>query len=168
MRYDVKEEAVILELLIKQRVFSWTDSYDVFDETGEARYFVKAELFSFGHQIHVFDKRSGRELGAIHQRLFSLTPTFEIVIDGQICGTVCREFTLFRPRYHVDFRGWDVEGDFLSWDYQVSQGHREVMSITKEWMTWGDTYVLRYSNPADEMPGLLLVIAIDAANCNHN
>ena len=27
-----------MELLIKQRVFSWTDSYDVYDETGEARY----------------------------------------------------------------------------------------------------------------------------------
>ena len=143
-----------MELLIKQRVFSWGDSYDVYDETGEARYFVKAELFAFGHQIHVYDKRSGRELGSIHQKLFSFTPTFEIVIDGQVRGTVCREFTLFRPRYNVD--------------YQVYQGDRNVMSITKEWLTWGDTYVLRYSNPADEMPGLLLVIAIDAANCNNN
>ena len=75
---------------------------------------------------------------------------------------------MFRPRYYVDYRGWDVEGDFMSWEYQVLQGDREVMSITKEWLTWGDTYVLRYHNPADEMPGLLLVIAIDAANCNHN
>jgi uncharacterized protein YxjI len=157
-----------MELLIKQRVFSWTESYDVYDETGEPRYFVKAELFSFGHQIHVFDKRSGRELGSIHQKLFSFMPTFEIVIDGQVRGEVRREFSLFFPRYHVDFRGWDVEGDFLSWEYQVTQGDREVMSITKEWLTWGDTYVLRYSNPADEMPGLLLAIAIDAANCNHN
>ena len=157
-----------MELLIKQRVFSWGDSYDVYDETGEARYFVEAELFAFGHQIHVYDKRSGRELGSIHQQLFSFTPTFEIVIDGQVRGTVCREFTLFRPRYNVDFRGWEVEGDFLSWDYQVYQGDRNVMSITKEWLTWGDTYVLRYSNPADEMPGLLLVIAIDSANCNNN
>ena len=34
-----------MELLINQRVFSWTDSYDVYDETGAARYFVKAEFF---------------------------------------------------------------------------------------------------------------------------
>lgn len=157
-----------MELLIKQRVFSWGDSYDVYDETGEARYYVEAELFAFGHQIHVYDKRSGRELGSIHQKLFSFTPTFEIVIDGQVRGTVCREFTLFRPRYNVDFRGWEVDGDFLGWDYQVYHGDRNVMAITKEWLTWGDTYVLRYSNPADEMPGLLLVLAIDAANCNNN
>ena len=28
-----------MELLIKQRVFSWTDSYDVYDESGRAKYF---------------------------------------------------------------------------------------------------------------------------------
>ena len=155
-----------MELMIKQRVFSWSDSYDVYDETGEARYFVKAELFSFGHQIHVYDKRSGRELGAIHQRLFSFMPTFEIVIDGQVRGTVCKEFSFFTPRYSVDFRGWDVEGDLLGWDYSVYQGNLEVMNISKAWLSWGDTYTLEYTNPAHEMPGLLLVLAIDAANCD--
>lgn len=157
-----------MELLIKQRVFSWTDSYDVYDETGEARYFVEAEFLTLGHQIHVYDKRSGREVGAIHQKLFAFLPTFEIVIDGQVRGEVRKEFSFFTPQYQVDFRGWDVQGDFMSWDYQVMRGNAEVMSISKQWLTWGDTYVLRYSNPADEMPGLLLVIAIDAANCDKN
>lgn len=154
-----------MNLLIKQRVFSWTDAYDVYDETGEARYYVKAEFLTLGHQIHVYEKRSGCEVGSIHQRLFTFTPVFEIVIDGQVRGTVRKEFTFLRPRYNVDFRGWDVQGDFMSWDYQVTRGNMEIMSISKELFRWGDTYVLRYNNPADEMPGLLLVIAIDAANC---
>lgn len=155
-----------MELYIKQRVFSWGDTYDVYDETGEARYYVKAEIFTFGHQIHVYDKRSGRELGSIHQRLLTFLPAFEIVIDGQVRGTVQKRFSLFTPRYEVDYRGWDVEGDFLGWDYRVMQGSTEVMSISKKLLSWGDTYTLRYSNPANEMPGLLLVIAIDAANCD--
>ena len=157
-----------MELMIKQRIFSWTDSYDIYDETGEARYFVEAEFLTLGHQIHVYDKRSGREVGSIHQKPFTFLPTFEIVIDGQVRGQVHKEFSLFTPRYQVDFRGWDVQGDFLNWDYQVMRGSAEVMTISKQWLTWGDTYVLRYSNPADEMPGLLLVIAIDAANCDRN
>ena len=44
-----------MKLLIKQRVFSWTDSYDIYDENGNVKYFVKAEFFSFGHQLHVYD-----------------------------------------------------------------------------------------------------------------
>ena len=157
-----------MQLMIKQRVFSWSDTYDVYDESGETRYYVKAEIFSFGHQIHVFDKRTGAEVGSIHQKLFTFMPQFEIVIGGRTVGTIRREFTWFRPRYHVDFRGWDVEGDLMGWDYSVCQGSREVMTVSKELFRWGDTYMLRYGSPGDEIPGLLLVIAIDAVNCSNN
>ena len=157
-----------MQLMIKQRVFSWSDTYDVFDEYGEAKYFVKAEFFSLGHQIHVYEKETGREVGSIHQKLFAWMPTFEIVIDGRVQGTVRKKFTFFSQNYEVDYRGWDVEGDFMGWDYRVMQGNMEVMSISKELFHWGDTYALRYSNPAHEMPGLLLVIAIDAANCSND
>lgn len=157
-----------MELQIRQRVFSWGDTYDVYDESGNARYFVKAEIFTFGHQIHVYEKESGRELGAIHQRLFCFLPTFDIEMDGRELGSITRRFTFLSQEYSMDYKGWSVEGDFLGWDYQVKQGDREVMSISKEPLHWGDTYVLRYRNPADELPGLLLVIAIDAANCDHD
>ena len=33
-----------MKLLMKQRVFSWTDTYDVYDEAGNKKYFVKALL----------------------------------------------------------------------------------------------------------------------------
>ncbi len=157
-----------MELLIKQRVFSWTDSYDVYDQSGRAKYFVKAQFLSLGHQIHIYSKATGERLGSVKERLFTLLPTFDIVIGDRTVGTIRRKFTLFTKDYEVDFRNWDVEGDFLGWDYQVVQGSRRIMSISKQWLTWGDTYVLRYSDSANEFPGLLLVIAIDAANCSHN
>ncbi len=155
-----------MELRIKQRVFSLTDTYDVYDETGQVRYFVKDEFLSFGHQIHVFDSRTGLEVGAIHQRLLTFLPTFDIEMNGQSVGTIRKEFSLFAPRYQVDFRDWYVEGDFFHWDYSVYQEQREVMRISKELLTWGDTYVLHFLDPRDELPGLLLVIAIDAVNCD--
>lgn len=154
-----------MELMIKQRVFSWSDTYDVFDRDGQPRYYVKAEILSLGHQIHVYDKQTGQEVGSIHQRLFTFLPTFDIVIGGQTMGTIRREFSFFTPRYHVDFRGWEVTGDFLGWDYTACQNGREVLSVSKEPFHWGDTYVLRYQTVADEISGLLLVIAIDAINC---
>lgn len=157
-----------MELHIKQRVFSWTDSYDVYDETGMPKYDVRADFFTFGHQIHVYDKRTGEELGSVHQRLLTLLPTFELVMDGRPVGVIRKKLTLFSNNYQVDYRGWNVEGDFLGWDYRVMQGSTEVMSISRQWLAWGDTYTLRFQNPANELPGLLLVIAIDAANCTHD
>lgn len=160
-----------MQLCIRQRIFSWTDSYDVYDEWGEARYQVKAALFSLGHQIHVYDKRAEEaqaEIGFIRQKLFTLLPTFEIVIGGQVMGTIRKKFTLLSQNYMVDYCGWNVEGNFLGWDYRVMEGRREIMSISKELFNLSDTYMLRFSDPANEIPGLMLVLAIDAANCSHN
>jgi uncharacterized protein YxjI len=89
-----------MKLLMKQRVFSWTDTYDVYDEAGNKKYFVKAELFRLGHQIHVFDV-SGNEIGMIKQRLFTLLPSFDIVIGGREFGNIQKEFTFFKPRYEI-------------------------------------------------------------------
>ena len=106
--------------------------------------------------------------GAIHQKLFAFLPEFEIVIGGRTVGTIRKEFSFFTPKYHVDFRGWDVEGDMLHWNYEVCDRDRTIMYISKEILNWGDTYTLSYDDVGDEISGLLLVIAIDAANCDHN
>ena len=157
-----------MQLLIKQRVFSWSDTYDVYDESGEARYYVEAEFFTFGHQIHVYDKRTNQEVGSIHEELLTFLPKFQIVIGGRVVGTIQKEFSFLTPRYHVDFRGWEVEGDFMGWDYAAYKNGREVLTVSKELFNWGDTYVLQYGNVGDEIPGLLLTIAIDAVNCSKN
>ena len=143
-----------MKLLVKQRVFSWTDSYDVYDENENAKYFVKAEFLSLGHRLHVYD--------------MALLPVFEIEVNGQTLGRIEKRFTLFRPKYDVEFNGWHVEGDFMGWNYDIYEACSPVVHITKELLHWGDTYVLDFANPADELMGLLLVITIDAANCIQN
>lgn len=154
-----------MKLLIKQRVFSWTDTYDVYDEREEAKYFVKAQFFSLGHQIHVYDK-SGKEVGAIREKLLKLLPKFEIEIHGKTVGMIQKEFTFFRSKYSIDCNGWRVEGDFLEWEYDILEGSSPVIHISKEIYHWGDTYMLDFTRPEDELMGLLIVIAIDAANCS--
>lgn len=155
-----------MRLLIKQRVFSWSDTYDVYDESEQPKYYVKAEVFSFGHQIHVYNRQTGIEVGAIHQKLFTLMPRFEIEMNGMAVGQIVKKFTFFRPQYEIEYNGWRVEGDFMGWDYDVMSGCSAAMHISKELFHWGDTYVIDFANPADELMGLMLVIAIDAANCN--
>lgn len=155
-----------MKLLIKQRVFSWTDAYDVYDENENSKYFVKAEFLSLGHRLHIFDQNKN-EIGLIKEKLLTFHPTFEIEMDGKTVGSIQKKFTLLRPKYEVDFNGWKVEGDFLGWDYDVFDENSSIMHITRELLHWGDTYVINYSNPSDEVMGLLLVVAIDAANCSN-
>lgn len=156
-----------MKLLIKQRVFSWMDTYDVYDQWENPRYFVQAEFLALGHQIHVTDEATGREVGSIHQRLFRLLPQFDLVVGGVPMGAIRKEFTLFRPRYQLDVNGWQVQGDVFGWDYDVVDGGGlAVMHITKELFHWGDTYVLDIPDPRNGVLCLLIAIAIDAANCD--
>ena len=155
-----------MELLIKQRVFSWSDTYDVYDQWEEPKYFVKAEIFTLGHIIHVYD-RQNQEVGCIRERLLTFLPKFELEIGGESLGEIRKEFTFFSPRYTLDCNGWEVSGNFMGWEYEVTDGSRQVMNITKEIFHWGDTYVLHIENPSDEILCLLIAIAIDAANCNN-
>lgn len=154
-----------MKLLIKQRVFAWGDTYDIYDEEGNVKYIVKAEIFALGHQLHVYDAYKN-EIGEIQQKLFTLLPQFEIVIGGNVCGTISKKFTFLRPKYEIDFNGWRVEGDFLEWDYNVYEGRSSIIHISKQLFRWGDTYVIDFANPQDELMGMMLVIAIDAANCS--
>lgn len=156
-----------MKLLIKQRVFSWADTYDVYDEQGNVKYFVKAEVFSLGHRIHVYDKNQ-QEIGMIQEKLLTFMPKFEVQMGGRTIGIIEKKFTFLKPKYEIHYNDWRVEGDFLGWNYDVMSGCSAVMHITKELLHWGDTYVIDFQNPEHELDGLLLVIAIDAANCADN
>ena len=155
-----------MRLLIKQRVFSWSDTYDIYDENENIRYFVKAEVLALGHQLHVYDARNN-EVGRISQELLTFLPAFEIEVNGVKQGTIQKKFSFLTPKYEIDFNGWRVEGDFLGWDYDVYSQCCPLIHITKDVLHWGDTYVIDIANPEDELMGLMLAIAIDPANCTN-
>lgn len=93
-----------MRLLIKQRVFSWSDTYDIYDEQGNVRYYVKAEVFSLGHQIHIYNMNHN-EIAVIREKLLTLTPQFTIESCGRFIGSIQKKFTLFRPQYEIDYNG---------------------------------------------------------------
>lgn len=62
-----------MQLLIKQRVFSWSDTYDVYDEAGNVKYFIKGEFLSVGHRLHVCDAM-GNEIGLIKEKILAFMP----------------------------------------------------------------------------------------------
>ena len=156
-----------MKLLFKQRAFSWFDSYDVYDEAGNTVFTVKGQL-SWGKCLKIFDA-DDKEVATIQQRLFSWFPTFEVYIGEDCVGSVRKEFSFFTPRFTIDYMGWDVEGDWFEWDYQItSNTGRCIATVSKELWNWTDTYVIDIANPADALCALMLVLAIDAEKCSRN
>lgn len=154
-----------MQLLFEQRLFSWFDSYDIYDETGAAVYTVKGEL-SWGHRLRVYDA-SGREVGLIQEKSLAWLPKFEMYLGGRYIGLIQREFSFFTPKFFIDCNGWQVEGDWMEWDYTiVDRSGNCVATLTKKLWHLTDTYLLNVFSPKDALCALLLVLAIDAEKCS--
>lgn len=154
-----------MKMLFKQRMFSWFDSYDIYDEQGQTLFVVKGEL-AWGHQLRIYDA-FGNELGCVKEKVFRLLPTFELYRDGQYYGCIRKEFSWFRPRFQIDCNGWQVEGSFFEWDYTVTDAYgKQVALVSKELFNWTDTYSIEIQDPANALPALMLVLAIDAEKCS--
>ena len=149
-----------MKLLIKEKAFSWTDTFTVKDGQGNDRFFVKGELFSFGRKLHVTDVY-GEEIAKIEQELFHFRRRYNVTVRGRQTAAVMQEITFIKPRYTVEGPGWDVQGNFWGHEFTVTDSGRTVVTISKEWFTWGDCYVLDVADGTDELTALAVVLAID-------
>ena len=156
-----------MKLLFKQKFFSWFDSYDIFNEHGETVYTVKGQL-AWGHCLKIFDS-AGYEIGTVKEKIFTWLPKFEMYFGDRYIGCISKEFSFFKPRFNIDCNGWQVEGNFFEWDYDIvdSMGGT-IAAVSKQLFNWTDTYVIDVYNPQDAIYALMLVLAIDAEKCSRN
>ncbi|MBQ2903722.1 MAG: LURP-one-related family protein [Clostridia bacterium] len=149
-----------MKLYIKQKVFSWKDKFTVKDEAGNDKYFVEGELFSWGKKLHVTDL-GGNEVAFIQQKVFSFLPRYFVYVNGEEVAEIVKEFSFLRPKYSIEGLGWDINGDFWSHNYMITKNGNPIVTIQKEWMTWGDSYELDIADPDDETVALAVVLTID-------
>ena len=150
-----------MKLLFKQRLFSWFDSYDIYDESGRAVFTVEGKP-SWGHKLHILNAQGGH-IGTVKQVVLTFLPKFELYVGEQYVGSIHKEFTFFKPRFQVDCNGWQVEGDLWGWDYRIRDGYgRTVAAVSKELFNWTDTYSLDVADSRDALLVLMGALAIDA------
>ena len=154
-----------MKLLFKQRMFSWFDSYDIYDESGNVLYTVRGEL-AWGHLLRIYDSY-GHEIGTIKERVLTWLPQFEMYLDGRYVGSIRKELSFFKPHFSIDCNGWQVDGDWFEWDYHILDAKcQSIAYVSKEIFNWADTYVIDVRDPNHAVCILMLVLAIDAEKCS--
>ncbi len=154
-----------MRLLFKQRLFSWFDSYDIYDEAGNTVYTVEGQL-AWGHRLEIYDAYR-RHVGTVREEVLTFMPRFNLYIGENCIGCIRKKFTFFKPLFELDCNGWQVEGDFFQWDYRVTTPSGGlVMQASKQLFNWTDTYIIDFYRPEDALLSLMIVLAIDAAKCS--
>jgi len=156
-----------MKLYIKEKVFSWGDKFTVKDEYGNDKYLVQGEVFSWGKKLHVYDS-VGREVAFIKQEVWSFLPRYYVFCGEEQIAEIKKEFSFLFPRYSIQGLGWEIEGKLMAHDYEIIKNGQLIVSISKEWMTWGDSYELDIADPKDEIVALAVVLTIDAVMASNS
>ena len=149
-----------MKLYIKEKVFSWGDKFTIKDDAGRDKYVVQGEVFTWGKKLHVYDML-GQEVAFIKQEIWSFLPRYYVFCGGRQVAQIRKEFTFLFPKYSIDGLGWEIDGSFMAHDYEITKAGRRIVTISKEWMTWGDSYELDILSTADELVALAVVLTID-------
>ena len=153
-----------MKLILKERILTIFDSFNIYDEAGNIRFKVHGKL-AWGHKLVICDA-AGREVGTVRERIIDLMPHFDLYKDGSKVGTVSKKITLFRPKFKVDFRNWEAAGDILQWNYVIKNEHGgEAARIYKKLIRLTDTYVIDVASDDDALDVLMTVLAIEAEKC---
>ncbi len=148
-------------LYLKQKVFSIGDKFKVYDFNGNEKYMVEGEILTLTKKLHVCTPE-GHELAFIEGKLLSFLPRFYISRNGIQIAEMVKKITFLRQEYFIDGFNWTVNGDFLAHEYTISDGTKNIVSVSKRWMTFGDTYEISIADGVDEINALCAVLIIDA------
>ncbi len=155
--------------VMKQRWFSFGDSYTVRDAAHEEVLRIKGRVFSIGDQLSVEDM-TGDELAMIDQKLLSWGPTYEIWRHRRLAAVVKKSvFTLLHCTFTVDVPGPGdlvAEGNFWENEYTFRRHGQRVASVSKEYFSWTDTYGIDV--PHGEDPILIIASAVVIDLCCHH
>lgn len=156
-----------MKLYMKQKVFSWADKFSIYDENENEAYWVEGEVFSIGKKLDLFDSNNQHK-AHIHQKVLSFLPRYFIEINGEDVAEVVKQFTLFKQKFTVSGFDWEIDGDFLAHEYEIYHGDFLVAAISKEWLTWGDTYSIDITDGVDPVAIISVVLIIDAILAQSN
>ena len=156
-----------MKLYIKQRVFSFRDKYDIYDENQNTIYYVESKLFSFLAKINLFNHMGEVEY-SIKQNFRFFLSEYEIYKGNELYATIKQRMSFIKGKLDIDSRigRFYVEGNFLRRDYTIQKNGAYFGSVHKKWLSWGDSYELDIPNSEDAGFFCALVVAID--HCMHN
>jgi uncharacterized protein YxjI len=158
-----------MKFYIKQKVFSWKDRFNIFDEYGNEAYWVEGSVFTIGKKLDLYDM-ANNHMAHIHQKVLSFLPRYFIEMNGTDVAEVVKHFTLFTQKFSVSGFDWHIQGDFFAHEYEIYRGDYTIATISKEWFTFGDAYSIEIVDGVDPVGVISVVLIIDAilAQSNNN
>ncbi|WMM24530.1 LURP-one-related family protein [Tissierella sp. MB52-C2] len=161
-----------MRYLIRERIFSFSDSFTINDENNRPYYEVVGKVFSIGNKLNLYDM-NGRNLLYIEQKIFRFLPEYIIYEGNKVVARIQKEFTFFKPKFTIDssYGDFTIDGDVFAYNFNIIKNGRPVAWISKKFLSFSDTYSIDIADEENHAFILSLVIVLDQVfhdNRNNN
>lgn len=148
-----------MKLYIKQKILTLGEHFTVKNEFEEDVYYVEGSFFKIPKEFNIYDVNQ-KKVGHIERQIFRFFGHYDIN-DMKDTLVLRRNFSFFRQNYSLENTSWSLQGDFFGHNYQVVKDTRPIMTLTKHWFTWGDSYELDIPDSKDAILALAIAICVD-------
>lgn len=151
-----------MRYLVREKIFSFSDRFNIQDEYGNIRFEVEGQIFSLGNKLRIYDE-NGRELIYIEQKIWRFLPEYNIYKENRLLATVKRELSLFKPRFNIEsqYGNLAIDGDVFAHNFSILKNGRPIAWVSKKWISFSDTYSVEISDGEDDAFILSLAIVLD-------
>ena len=160
-------------LYLKEKVFSIREKFTFYDINEQIIYKAHGNLFAFPKRYELTDQLN-RPKVEITRTIFSLMPEFTLTdqsLNREI-AKVKKRFRIGRPVLDIWTPDGDliIKGSFWAHEFDIYNSNGDILvSISKQWIAWGDTYELIINTKLIERHvAAAIVIALDCAYHNQN
>lgn len=152
-----------MKLYLKQKVFKFLDHYDVYDEEQNVIFTVNQKFRFLGFHADVSAKE-GFSSFVIDKEVFRFLPKYILTFEDGEQIILNFRFSLLQRKIDVEstFGNLFVRGSYWDLDFDVLKEEEVIATISKKWLTWGDTYEIDVYDKKYASEVLGIVIAIDS------
>lgn len=154
-----------MKYIVKQKLFCFGDDFAIKDEDGNEAFSVDGKAFTLLREKLAFLDAKKNEVAFIREKLIALTPSYEILRNGEVAAVVKKDFiNVFRVGFTVDVPGPDdleATGSLLDHEYTFRRGAKVVAEVSKKWFSFTDTYGVDVAAGEDAVLVLASTVVID-------
>lgn len=154
---------------MKQKAFSFKDKYKIFDASQNQVYHCSGHFLSFTRKKDLYDSKTDKHIYTLKRKLFSLLPKYELSDpDGSTVAMISKKFSLLKHKIDITSKLGDfvMEGNFSAHNFAVLEHEKEIITVHKKWLSWGDSYEITINDDTRIPLFLGLVLMID--DCLHS
>ena len=152
-----------MKLYMKQKLFSLKQDFNIYDHNQTPLFRVSGKLFSVGRQLRIYDALTNEELAYVKESPFRFLTHLKVYKGNDYIATIQQKMTLFKTKMTIEDIGWTIQGDFLGWQYVITdEKNQTIAEVKAKMLSWSDTFEITIDDTqVDPIIVLAIILAID-------